>query len=193
MWSRPALSRNAIVTVSVVTPSASFSSSVSSAHASGQPSNSHVWTIRVGGSISRYVPRNEHSFPSGVTKTMWYSLPTRRSIEHTVSLSSKGANQWRTCSGFVSTSKTSSIGASNSRVVTITSSLGYSTTADPWRLGVTGGLLAALLLKLFEVGIHPIQPLVQRPLVLGQPIAKRLQVRRFQPVQPVTSLCPAPD
>src|SRR5215472_15120097 len=54
-------------------------------------------------------------------------------------------------------------------------------------------LKVSLLLKLFEVGIHPIQPLVQRPLVLGQPIAKRLQVRRFQPIQPATPLRSAPD
>src|SRR5580700_2883472 len=111
-------------------------------------------------------------------------------MEQTVILSSKGANQWRTCSGFVSTSKTSPIGASNFRVVTIASSLGYSMTADPWRLGVTD---VSLSLKLFEVGIHPVQPLVHCPLVLGKPLAKRLQVRRFQPVQPMTPVRPAPD
>ena len=54
-------------------------------------------------------------------------------------------------------------------------------------------LKVSLPLKLFEVGIHPIQSLVHRPLVLGKPIAKRLQVCRFQPVQPTTSLRPAPD
>src|ERR1700722_6558576 len=78
MWSRPAWSRKAKVFVIFVTPSVSCSSTVSTASASGQPSNSHVSTVRVGGSISKNVPRNQHSIPSFVTKTMWSFPPTRR-------------------------------------------------------------------------------------------------------------------
>jgi len=37
---------------------------------------SQVLTNRVGGSISTYVPRHEHSLPSGVTKTVWRFPPT---------------------------------------------------------------------------------------------------------------------
>src|SRR5580704_5541637 len=47
-----------------------------------------------------------------------------------------------TCSGFVNTSKTSWIGASNSRVRTISRSFGNSMCDDPCRLGVTAALLA---------------------------------------------------
>src|SRR5215831_18846058 len=53
MWSRPALSRNASLFVSFVTPSVSCRSVDSTACASGHPSNSHVWTVRAGGSTSR--------------------------------------------------------------------------------------------------------------------------------------------
>jgi hypothetical protein len=55
MWSRPALSRNTRLYVSNVTPLASFRSidSTEVASASGQPSNSHVSTVRVGGSTSK--------------------------------------------------------------------------------------------------------------------------------------------
>ena len=78
MWSRPALSRNA-------SPSTSASSlrqsrvdrSTRRPPASGHPSNSHVLTVRVGGSISRKVPRNEHSVPSSVTMTL-VVVPLRR-------------------------------------------------------------------------------------------------------------------
>src|ERR1700691_5978498 len=106
---------------------------------------------------------------------MWYLPPTRRSIEHTVILSSNGANQLRTCSCFVNTSKTSSIGASNSRVVTISSSFGNSMTADPCRFGVTEALLVVVAL----VGSHP--------------SAQRQKVLWFQAVQPAAPLGPAPD
>jgi len=37
---------------------------------------SQVLTTRVDGSISTYVPRHEHSLPSGVTKTVWKFPPT---------------------------------------------------------------------------------------------------------------------
>src|SRR5215469_6805518 len=121
--------------------------------------------------------------------TMWYFPPTRRSIEQTVTSSPNGANVFRTCSGWVKTSKTSSIGASNSRVRTMSRSFGNSMTADPCRLGVT----ALSFLQLFEVVVHPIQSIVPHLLVLGQPLVQWPKARGFQPVQPTTSLRPAPD
>src|SRR5579872_1328314 len=147
MRARPVTSRNDSVVRSVVTPSFSYSSVVSTASASGHPSNNQVATVRAGGSTSTYVPRNEHSVPSGVTKTMWYIPPTRRSISHFVTRSSNGANHLLTCSGFVSTSKTSSTGASNSRIVTTSKSLVYSTTADPCRFGLTACLLVVVVAR----------------------------------------------
>src|SRR5215475_10952691 len=121
---------------------------------------------------------------------MWYSPPTRRSIEHLVTSSVNGANQLRTCSGFVSTSKTSASGASNSRVLTISSSVGYSWTVEPCRLGVTGHLLS---LEFLEVVVHAIQPLVPRLLVFGQPLVERSKARGLQAVEPTTPLRPAGD
>src|SRR4029077_7936644 len=91
-------------------------------------------------------------------------------------------NHLLTCSGFVKTSKTSAIGASNSRVMTLSRSFGKSTIADPWRLGVTAALLV-LFLQLFEVVIHPVQAFVPSLLVLGQPLVKRPKARRFPAVQ----------
>src|SRR5262245_41221898 len=121
---------------------------------------------------------------------MWYSPPTRRSIEHSVTTSVNGANQLRTCSGFVNTSKTSSSGASNSRVVTISRSLGKSTTADPYRLGVTG---LSFSLEFLEVVAHPVQPLVPSLLVLGQPLVERPQALGLKAVQAAATLRPGPD
>src|ERR1700735_1785694 len=121
---------------------------------------------------------------------MWYFPPTRRSIEHTVILSSNGANQLHTCSGFVSTSKTSSIGASNSRVVRISRALGNSMTADPCRLGV---IAVSLSLQLGEVVVHPVEPVIHRLLVLGHPVVQRPEPRGLQPVDPVTAVRPAGD
>src|SRR5215472_14494550 len=86
--------------------------------------------------------------------TMWYFPPTRRSIEQTVTSSSNGAIVFLTCSGFVNTSKTSSIGASNSRVMTISRSFGNLMTADPCRLGVTAALLVFVALS----SSHPPDP-----------------------------------
>ncbi len=53
MWSRPAWSRKESFIVSFVTPSVSCRSTDSTASASGHPSNSHVATVRVGGSTSK--------------------------------------------------------------------------------------------------------------------------------------------
>src|SRR5262249_49734554 len=99
--------------------------------------------------------------------------------EHSVTSSVNGANHLRTCSGFVHTSKTSAIGASNSRVVTISRSFGYSMTADPCRLGA---IAALLLLEVFEVVIQPIQSVIPRLLVLVQPLVERLEASGFQAV-----------
>src|SRR6188472_4126571 len=100
---------------------------------------------------------------------MWDFPPTRRSIEHTVIVSSNGANQLRTCSGLVNTSKTRPIGASNSRVVRISSSLGYSMTADPCRSRVTA---LSLSLYLREVVVHAIQSVVDRSFVGRHPVVQ---------------------
>src|ERR1700728_940756 len=96
----------------------------------------------------------------------------------------------RTCSGLVRTSKTSWIGASKSRVRTISRSVGNSMWADPRRLAVTA---ASLLVQLLEIVVPPVHPGVPRLLVRGQPLPQRPQARGFQAVQPTTSVRPAPD
>src|SRR6266849_5469783 len=72
--------------------------------------------------------------------------PTRRSIEHSVTSHSNGANHSLTCSGFVNTSKTSAIGASNSRVITTSRSFGLSITARPYGFRGTVTLLVVVAL-----------------------------------------------
>src|SRR6476661_5061588 len=177
MWARPALSRNASLQVSVVTPSRSFSSIVSTASTSGQQLKCHVSTVRTGGSTSRYVPLNENTVPSPVTKEEWYLPPTRKSIEHSVIRSGVVAPHLLTCSGLVNTSKTRTIGASNSRVMTTSSSFGNVMTAEPCRSGAT---VLSLSLQLFEVVLDPIQSVVDRPLVLGHPVMQGLELPRVQ-------------
>src|SRR4029079_14538498 len=110
------------------------------------------------------VRRNEPPVRPSVTKEEWYVPPTRRSIEHSVIRSGGVAPHLLTCSGFVNTSKTRAIGASNSRVMTTSSSLGNVMTAEPCRSGVT---VVSLSLQFFEVVLDPIQSVVDRSLVLG--------------------------
>src|ERR1700689_3037053 len=96
----------------------------------------------------------------------------------------------RRCSGLVSTSKTSWIGASKARVRTISRSFGNSMRAGACRSGVTA---ASSLLQLFEVVIHPVHPGIPRLLVRGQPLAQGPEALGLQAVQPATSLRPARD
>src|SRR5512133_2094141 len=95
-----------------------------------------------------------------------------------------------TCSGFVKTSKTRAIGASNSRVMPTSSSLGKVMIAEPCRSGVT---VVSLSLQLGEVVLDPIQSVVDRPLVLGHPGVQGLELVRGQAVEPVTAFGSAPD
>src|SRR6476659_8180347 len=79
-------------------------------------------------------------------------------MEHSVIRSGGVAPHLLTCSGFVSTSKTRALGASNSRVMTTSSSFGNVMTAEPCRSGATALYLS---LQLFEVVLDPILPRVR--------------------------------
>src|SRR4029079_6778612 len=111
------------------------------------------------------VRRNEPPVRPSVTKEEWYVPPTRRSIEHSVIRSGGVAPHLLTCSGFVNTSKTRAIGASNSRVITTSSSFGNVMIAEPCR----SVIVVSLSLQLGEVVLGPIQSVVDCPLVLGHP------------------------
>src|SRR6478672_5978771 len=111
-------------------------------------------------------------------------------MEHSVIRSGGVAPHLLTCSGLVNTSKTRTIGASNSRVMTTSSSFGNVMTAEPCRSGAT---VLSLSLQLFEVVLDPIQSVVDRPLVPGHPVVQGLKVLWSQAVEPATAIGPAPN
>jgi hypothetical protein len=50
--------------------------------------------------------------------------------------------------------------------------------------------LLSFLLEFSEVVVQPIKSLVQRLLVLGQPVMHRAKARRFEAVQPAAAVRP---
>src|SRR5438093_5231863 len=91
----------------------------------GMPSHSKVQTIRLWGTISRYSPRKPcSSTPSGPRWTQRYFPPGRKSISQISSEYFRGPHHLSRCSHLLCASKTSSRGASNSRVITISRSDG---------------------------------------------------------------------
>ena len=113
--------------VIVVFPSSSVRVMVSTLMLPGAPSNSKVQTIFSGGTISRNSPRKAYSFPSASALTKRYLPPGRRSISQTGIVWPLGPHHSFMCSGLVIASNTSSRGASNVRVMTISVSEGVVT------------------------------------------------------------------
>src|SRR4051794_8279047 len=106
-------------------------------------------------------------------------------MAQTAIASPNGGNVLRTCSSFVKTSKTSSMGASNSRVIRISRSLGNSIS-----FAVTG---LSLSLQLFEVLVDPPEPVAHRLLVLGEPVPKRPEACGVDAVEAATPVRPRRD
>src|SRR5918994_608761 len=117
--------------VRVVRPSASANVTVFTASTSGMPSKTSVATIRSFGTISRYSPWKAASNPSSVTITYRQVPPTRRSTSATVTSPRFPLHQRPTNSGSVHALYTRCLGASNSRVMRICSSVGSVTLAFP--------------------------------------------------------------
>src|SRR5215217_8144543 len=108
--------------------------------------------MRSFGTISRYSPRKAASDPSLVISTQRQVPPTRRSIWTLVTSPRSPPHQRPTSSGSVHTLYTRRLGASNSRVMRICSSLG----------NVTVALLLAIttpffLLQLFQHRVQPVE------------------------------------
>src|SRR4051812_7621095 len=88
-------------------------------------------------------------------------------------------------SGSVVARHTRCAGASNSRSITISVSLGSVTVALP--LCVMVSILRFLLLELFEHLFQPVEPLVPRVLVTLDPVVDRLEPPSVQPVDPLAA------
>src|ERR671916_2632953 len=108
------------------------------------------------GTISRYSPWKATSNPPSVTIAHRHRPPTRRSISATVTSPRSPAHQRLTNSGSVHALYTRCLGASNSRVMRICSSVGSVTDAF-LLLGIAATSL--LLLEFLQHDVHPVEPL----------------------------------
>src|SRR5918994_6231527 len=174
--------------VTVVRPSTSVNVTVfsvpSSGAPAGMPSKTSVVTIRSFGTISRYSPWKPTSTPSQITITYRHRPPTRRSISATVTSPRFAFHQRLTSSGVVHALYTRCLGASNSRVMRICSSVGSVTVAVPLLTAIS----FLLLLELLQYDIQLVEPLRPRALVALHPVVDGLERRAVQPVQPLPSL-----
>src|ERR687894_2043196 len=113
--------------------------------------------MRSFGTISRYSPWKATSNPSSVTITHRQTPPTRRSISTIVVSPRFPLHQRLTSSGVVHALYTWCLGASNSRVMRICSSVGSVTVAVP--LLVTATVSFLLLLQFLQHAVQPVEPL----------------------------------
>src|SRR5207253_6570176 len=107
--------------------------------------------------------------------------PTRRSISAIVTSPRFACHQRLTSSGVVHALYTRCLGASNSRVMRICSSVGRITVAVPL-LVVTATISFLLLLEILQHDIEPFEPLRPRVLVVLHPVVDRLERVAVQPV-----------
>src|ERR687893_1304202 len=140
--------------------------------------------MRSFGTISRYSPWKATSNPPSVTITHLHKPPTRRSISAIVVSPRFPLHQRLTRSGVVHALYTRCLGASNSRVMRICSSVGSVTVAVP--LLVTAA--SSFLLQFLQHAFHPVEPLRPRTLVLLHPVMDGLERVAVEPVQPLASL-----
>src|ERR671917_1065144 len=137
--------------------------------------------IRSFGTISRYSPWKATSNPPSVTIAHRHRPPTRGSISATVTSPRSPAHQRLTNSGSVHALYTRCLGASNSRVMRICSSVGSVTVAVPLPVTPTPFLLP---LEVLEHGVHPVEPLRPEALVAKHPIVNGLERPLVQPIHP---------
>src|SRR5262249_20909881 len=119
--------------------------------------------------------------PPSATMTYRQAPPGRRSISQTVISPRFACHQRRTSSGLVQALKTSSFGASNSRVIRICSSVGSVTVA----LRVTVMSFVLLVFEFVQHGIELLEALAPRALVVLDPVVDRLERLAVQPVEPL--------
>src|SRR6476659_9241959 len=164
----------------------------SSVTPSGRPSYVSVETTRSFGTTSRYSPWKPTSVPSPVTITYLHAPPGRRSISATVISPRFACHQRLTSSGVVHASNTKCLGASNSRVIRICSSVGNVTVA--LLLSVTAVNSFDLpLLELFQYDVEPVEPLRPRALVARHPVVDGLEGGGVEAVEPPAPVFPHLD
>src|SRR6266540_2283511 len=134
--------------------------------------------------ISRYSPWKPTSNPSSAIMTYRHVPPTRRSISTMVTSPRLACHQRLTSSGVVHALYNRCLGASNSRVMRICSSVGSVTVAVPLLVTAISFLL---LLEVLQHGIQPVEPLRPGALVVLDPVVDGLERAAVQPVQPLTS------
>src|SRR5918997_5169836 len=127
--------------------------------------------MRSFGAISRYSPWKATSNPPSVTITYRHAPPTRRSISAIVISPRFPLHQRLTSSGVVHALYTRCLGASNSRVMRICSSVGSVTVALP--LPVTS--TPFLPLEVLEHGVHSVEPPRPQALVAPNPVVDWLE------------------
>src|SRR5215218_8296009 len=140
--------------------------------------------MRSVGRISRYSPWKPTSTPPSATIAYRHLPPTRRSISAVVISPRLACHQRLTSSGVVHALYTRCLGASNSRVMRICSSVGSVTVAVPLLVTAISFLL---LLEFLQHGIQPAEPLRPRALVVLHPVMNGLERKTVQPVKPLPS------
>src|SRR5829696_9021538 len=116
--------------------------------------------------ISLYSPRKAASDPSLVISTQRHAPPTRRSIWTLVTSPRSPPHQRPTSSGSVHALYTRRLGAPNSRVMRICSSLGNVTVAAPL-LAIATPLF---LLQLFQHRVQPVEATRPEALIALHPV-----------------------
>src|SRR5881296_3260270 len=124
------------------------------------------------GTISRYSPWKPTSNPSSATITYRHSPPTRRSISATVISPRFACHQRLTSSGVVHACQTRCLGASNSRVIRICSSVGSDTVAVPLLIAAISWLL---FLELLQHDVQLVEALRPGALVVLDPVVDGLE------------------
>src|ERR1700704_5682458 len=121
--------------------------------------------------------------PLSVTLTYRHAPPTRRSISAIVTRPRFACHQRLTSSGVVHALYTRCLGASNSRVIRICSSVGSVTVAVPLLVTITSSFL--LLFEVLQHDIELLEPVRPQALVVLHPIVDRLERVAVQAVQPL--------
>src|SRR5258708_34972154 len=126
---------------------------------------------RSNGVISRSTPLIPMSLPSGPRRTKRQAPPGRKSISQTASVQPCGPSQRTRCSGWVIASKTRRRGASKTRVMTISRSVGVVTVRAELVLALLAGMLLLLLFQfllfqLVQIVVQTIEALLPETAVV---------------------------
>src|SRR5262249_55467262 len=161
--------------------------------------------MRCGGTISSKVMRFWWSRASGPCMTKRQTPPGRKSNLEVVVVKPNGPHHCARCFGLVQAEKTSARGASNSRVPMIDRGSRSRSTRlvaaifsvlRAWLVMAT--LLNTLLVRIFrlqllQIGIQPIETLVEKTPVMIEPVVDVLEHARLDPARPPLRLAASRD